>query len=380
MQNKTNPRLPSYPCDPIISSKTRTRISGKEREETLNTVKQFIYCIALNEEDLGYCSVLKHNIDTGDAPPIHQLPYNSSWKERAVIQNQTEGMLRRGVIELSDSPWSSPAVLVKKRDSTWRFCVDYRKLIAVTVKDSYPLPRIAVTLSWLERATFFSSMDFQPGHHQVPVVDSDRPKTAFISADQFRTFPFCLINAPGWIESPQKSVVYRPVSQGGLGMNNTTLLYRSQFLCPIYKVLIAQQKVLCSASGYPFLSATSFSSTTETSKWQSSRDHLTFWNPCVRSRICIMAQGKPMIHGKTYRHWIQEMRSPRKIEILRTDLDWSNIWRKIAALSANIEETMFLFNQQLLPKITRCHRFDSLADENCQLCHQFPETDDRLVI
>ncbi|KZS10303.1 Uncharacterized protein APZ42_025264 [Daphnia magna] len=76
----------------------------------------------------------------------------------------------------------------------------------------------------------------------------------------------------------------------------------------------------------------------------------------------------------------QEMSGPGKIEILRTDLDWPNIWREIAALPANIKETMFLFNQRLLPTTTRCHRFDSLTDENCQLCHQFPETDEHLVI
>ncbi|KZS20370.1 Uncharacterized protein APZ42_012952 [Daphnia magna] len=70
----------------------------------------------------------------------------------------------------------------------------------VTVKDSYPLPRIAGTLSRLEGATFFSSIDFQSGYHQVPVVYSDRLKTAFITADglyQFRTLPFGLTNAPG---------------------------------------------------------------------------------------------------------------------------------------------------------------------------------------
>ncbi|KZS05064.1 Uncharacterized protein APZ42_031844 [Daphnia magna] len=94
----------------------------------------------------------------------------------------------------------------------------------------------------------------------------------------------------------------------------------------------------------------------------------------------ILAQGKPMIHKKTYRHWIQEVSGPGKIEILRPDLDWPNIWREIAALPANVKETMFLFNQRLLPTRTRCHRFDSLADENYQLFHQFPETDEHLVI
>ncbi|KZS05277.1 TE: Gypsy retrotransposon integrase 1-like protein [Daphnia magna] len=149
---------------------------------------------------LKFHTVVKHIINTANAPPIYRLPNKNAWKERAVIQNQVEGILRRGVIEPSDSSWSSPVVLVKKKDGTWRFCVEYRKLHAVTVKDSYPLPRIADTLSRLEGATFFSSMDLQSGYHQVSVVDTDRPETAFLTADglyQFCTVPFGLTNAPG---------------------------------------------------------------------------------------------------------------------------------------------------------------------------------------
>ncbi|KZR97992.1 Uncharacterized protein APZ42_006821, partial [Daphnia magna] len=179
-------------------------LTKEEKEKTVKILKQFAHCFALNEDDLGYCSVVKHDINTAKARPIHQLPYKSGWKERAVIQDQVEGMLRRRVVEPSDSPWSSPVVLVKKKDGTWRFCVDYRKLNSVTVKDSYPLPRIADTLSRLEGAIFFSSKDLQSGYHQVPVIDSDRPKTAFITADglyQFRTLPFSLTNVPGTFQS-----------------------------------------------------------------------------------------------------------------------------------------------------------------------------------
>ena len=183
-----------------LDSRIGTNLSEKERGEIEKILEEFSHCFALNEDDLGLCSLVKHDINTGIAPAIHQLPYKSAWKERVVIQDQVEGMLRRGVIEPSDSPWSSPVVLVKKKDGTWRFCVDYRKLNAVTVKDSYPLPRIADTLSRLEGATLFSSMDLQSGYHQVPVVDEHRSKTAFVTADglyQFRTLPFGLTNAPG---------------------------------------------------------------------------------------------------------------------------------------------------------------------------------------
>ncbi|KZS20688.1 Uncharacterized protein APZ42_012553 [Daphnia magna] len=89
---------------------------------------------------------------------------------------------------------------------------------------------------------------------------------------------------------------------------------------------------------------------------------------------------EPMIHRPTHRLWIQEVSGPGKIEILRPDLDWPNILSEIAALPANIKETMFSFNQRLLPTRTRCHQFDPLAEENCQLCHQFPETNEHLVI
>ncbi|KAI9565174.1 hypothetical protein GHT06_008951 [Daphnia sinensis] len=175
-------------------------LDDNQKSEVLKILKNSISCFAFNEDDLGHCTFVEHDINTGVNPPIHQLPYKSAWKERAVIQTQVEGMLRPGIIEHSDSPWSSPVVLVQKKDGTWRFCVDYRKLNAVTVKDSYPLPRVADTLSRLEGATIFSSMDLQAGYHQVPVASKDRPKTAFVTADglyQFRALPFGLTNAPG---------------------------------------------------------------------------------------------------------------------------------------------------------------------------------------
>ncbi|KZS04760.1 Uncharacterized protein APZ42_032234 [Daphnia magna] len=131
-------------------------------EKLLNNLKSRIgktllfSCLAFSEDDLGHCTLMECDINTGISPPIHQLPYKSAWKERAEIQEQVEGMLRQGIIEHPDSPWSSPVVPVKKKDGTWCFCVDFRKLNAVTVKDSYSLPRVADTLSRLDGATIFS--------------------------------------------------------------------------------------------------------------------------------------------------------------------------------------------------------------------------------
>lgn len=89
-------------------------------------------------------------------------------------------LYRDGVIRPSQSPWSSPVVLQKKKDNTWRFCVDYRKLDDVTDKDNYPLPRIQDILNSLNGAKVFSKLDFRGGYHQIPIDERDKQKTAFV--------------------------------------------------------------------------------------------------------------------------------------------------------------------------------------------------------
>ncbi|GFR18811.1 hypothetical protein TNCT_147691 [Trichonephila clavata] len=82
-------------------------------------------------------------------------------------------MLDRGIIQPSESPWSSPVILVRKRDNTWRFCGDYRRLNRITKKDVYPLPRIDDTLDSLQGSKFFSSMDLSSGYWQIEVDEAD---------------------------------------------------------------------------------------------------------------------------------------------------------------------------------------------------------------
>lgn len=101
-------------------------------------------------------------------------------------------MLHSGVIEPSTSPWLSPVVLVKKKDRSVRFCVDYRGLNAVTRKDSYPLPRIDALVDELGSATIFSTLDTRAAYWAIEVDPSDRPKTAF--TDGYRLFHFCRIS------------------------------------------------------------------------------------------------------------------------------------------------------------------------------------------
>lgn len=156
-----------------------------------------------NRRQLAQTSHVQHHIDTGAASPIHSRPYRISSVERREVREHVQDMLEKRVIEPSHSPWSSPVVLVKKKDGSSRFCVDYRRLNKITKKDVYPLPRIDDTLDTLQGSSFFSAMDLRSGYWQIPVADADRPKTAFITPDglyQFNVMPFGLCNAPATFE------------------------------------------------------------------------------------------------------------------------------------------------------------------------------------
>ena len=99
--------------------------------------------------------------------------------KRDVIDAEVENLKTQGLIEKSDSPWSSQLVFVRKKDNPWRMCEDYPKLNAKTVKDAYPIPRIQDNLDSLNGAQWFTSLDCGMAYHQIPLEERDRPKTAF---------------------------------------------------------------------------------------------------------------------------------------------------------------------------------------------------------
>ena len=99
----------------------------------------------------------------------------------AEVARQLDHMQAAGVIQPSAIPWSSPVVMVRKKDGTHRFCIDYRQLNAVTKADTHPLPRIDDLLDQLGQCRFFSKLDLAAGYWQIRVSDTSREKTAFVT-------------------------------------------------------------------------------------------------------------------------------------------------------------------------------------------------------
>ena len=156
-------------------------LNSEEQDQVADLLMEFEDVFAKSEYDLGDFSDIVHNIDTGSSKPIKQrmrrTPVNFAGEEKAHL----EKMLDAGVIQPSVSEWASAPVLVRKRDGTVRWCVDYRALNSVTTKDVFPLPLVEDCIDTLAGNKWFSKLDANSAYWQVKLSDQDRKKTAFIT-------------------------------------------------------------------------------------------------------------------------------------------------------------------------------------------------------
>jgi len=112
----------------------------------------------------GTTTAAVHHVDVSDVTPIKQHPYHVNPVKCAYVRKEVMYMLEYGIIEPSQSPWSSPCVLVPKADRTWRFCTDFRKVNSVTKSDCFPLPRIEDCIDCIGSSQFVSKFDLLKGY------------------------------------------------------------------------------------------------------------------------------------------------------------------------------------------------------------------------
>ncbi|UYV67434.1 K02A2.6-like [Cordylochernes scorpioides] len=167
-------------------------LSEIQRLQLVSCLDEFIDIFDFGSTPIKPTSTVKHKINTGDHSPIKQRPYRVAPSERRLIQDEVNKMIENHIVKPSESPWSSPVILVRKKDGTWRFCVDYRRLNKITKKKMFTRCH-ALTMPWT-----------------IEVDEKDREKTAFITPDglyEFQVMPFGLCNAPATFERMIDSVL-----------------------------------------------------------------------------------------------------------------------------------------------------------------------------
>lgn len=164
----------SYFC--MVSTVEEETQSTEHTTELQEILKQYesVFAIPKSLPPMRDCN---HEIKLKDGvEPFKQQEYRYPYLQRHEIEKLVKEMLDMGMIQHSQCPFSSPVLLVKKKDGSWRFCVDYRRLNSLTVRDNYPIPLIDDLLDELNGATVFSKIDLRAGYHQVRMRPEDVDK------------------------------------------------------------------------------------------------------------------------------------------------------------------------------------------------------------
>ena len=174
----------------------------EQAEKACSLLKEYHDIFSLEKHDTGHTKAAKQKIvlKDPDTPPFRERFCRIPPPQLGEVRAHLKMMLDAGVIRPSNSPWCNAVVLVRKKDGSLHFCINFRRLNSLTVKDSHPLPRICETLESLAGAAHYTTIDMNSGFWQVPMDDESKQYTAFTLGSmglyEFECMPFGLCNAP----------------------------------------------------------------------------------------------------------------------------------------------------------------------------------------
>ncbi|GKC42518.1 putative reverse transcriptase domain-containing protein [Tanacetum coccineum] len=183
-----------------VTSKKAEDKSEEKRLEDVPIVREFLEVFPEDLPGLPPARQVEFQIDlVPGAAPVARAPYRLAPAEMQELSTQLQELSDRGFIRPSSSPWGAPVLFVKKKDGSFRMCIDYRELNKLTVKNRYPLPRIDDLFDQLQGSRVYSKIDLRSGYHQLKVPEEDIPKTVFRTRYghyEFQVMLFGLTNAP----------------------------------------------------------------------------------------------------------------------------------------------------------------------------------------
>ena len=173
------------------------QLSKSQQVKLAALLREFCDVFSTGPEDIGRTHLVQHEIVLKEGPPIKQPARRMAKAKQEDAERQIKDSCDRGLARESNSPWASPIVMARKKDGSFRLCIDYRALNERTIADAYPIPRIGETLDALSGSKFFSTLDLRSGYWQIPLSEDAKQKSAFTFQRglwEWNVLPFGLCN------------------------------------------------------------------------------------------------------------------------------------------------------------------------------------------